>query len=45
MASDILGAVAPPAARLLAELGLPDPGPGPAEPSPLRFPDGAHFRV
>ena len=50
MASEILGAVRPawstrPATHLLAELGVPDPGAGVAEPSALRFPDGAHFRV
>jgi len=45
MASEILGAVAPPIAHLLAQLGVPDPGPGIAEPSPLRFPDGAQFRI
>ncbi|MGD8859572.1 MAG: hypothetical protein PVI30_06140 [Myxococcales bacterium] len=31
--------------RALEELGLPTVDPGELAPSPLRFPDGAHFRV
>lgn len=32
-------------AELLAGIGLPEPGRQAAVPSPLRFPDGAHYRI